>query len=71
MNLLVASNDLCLDPQVWGVKTSDPAAQFLINSQQRTVRQSMMSGPHYRGVPDFALLNTCRTLRQRMFGRLG
>src|SRR3984957_11161380 len=46
MNLDVAADELCLDPHVSCVKTSHPAAPLDVNSEQRSVRQSMMSGPH-------------------------
>ena len=46
MNLDVTADDSCLDPHVSCVKTSHPAAPLDVNSEQRSVRQSMMSGPH-------------------------
>jgi hypothetical protein len=47
MNLDVTADDSCLDPHVSCVKTSHPAAQLDVNPEQRSVRQSMMSGPHH------------------------
>jgi hypothetical protein len=46
MNLDVTADDSCLDPHVSCVQTSHPAAPLDVNSEQRSVRQSMMSGPH-------------------------
>jgi hypothetical protein len=46
MNLDVTADESCLDPHVSCVKTSHPAAPLDVNSEQRSVRQSMMSGPH-------------------------
>src|SRR6202008_2102851 len=47
MNLGVSADDSCLDPHVSCVKTSHPAAQLDVNAEQRSVCQSMMSGPHH------------------------
>ena len=47
MNLDVTADDSCLHPHVSCVKTSHPAAQLDVNPEQRSVRQSMMSGPHH------------------------
>lgn len=46
MNLDVTADDSCLDPHVSCVQTSHPATPLDVNSEQRSVRQSMMSGPH-------------------------
>ena len=46
MNLDVTADDSCLDPHVSRVQTSHPATPLDVNSEQRSVRQSMMSGPH-------------------------
>jgi hypothetical protein len=46
MNLDVTADDSCLDQHVSCVQTSHPAAPLHINSEQRSVRQSIMSGPH-------------------------
>jgi hypothetical protein len=61
VNVCVTSDDLCLHSHVSCVKTSDPAAPFPIDPQQRTVRQSMMSGSHGKGIPGFVLFNTRQT----------
>src|SRR6516165_5854829 len=45
-NLDVTADYSNLDPHVSCVKTSHPAAQLDVNPEQRSVRQSMMSGPH-------------------------
>jgi hypothetical protein len=47
MNLDFTADDSCLDPHVSCVKTSHPAAQLDVDPEQRSVRQSMMSGPHH------------------------
>ena len=47
-NLDVTADYSNLDPHVSCVKTSHPAAQLDVNPEQRSVRQSMMSGPHHR-----------------------
>jgi hypothetical protein len=47
MNLDVTADDSCLDPHVSCVKTSHPATQLDVNPEQRSVRQSVMSGPHH------------------------
>jgi hypothetical protein len=47
MNLDVTADDSCLDPHVSCVKTSHPATQLDVNPEQRSIRQSMMSGPHH------------------------
>jgi hypothetical protein len=46
MNLDVTADESCLDPHVSCVQTSHPAAPLDVNAEQRSVRQSMMSGPH-------------------------
>jgi hypothetical protein len=46
MNLDDIADDSCLDPHVSCVKTSHPAARLDVNPEQRSVNQSMMSGPH-------------------------
>jgi hypothetical protein len=46
MNLNVTSDDSCLDPLVSCVKASHPVAQLDVNAEQRSIIQSMMSGPH-------------------------
>lgn len=51
VNFNITSDDSVLDPHVSRVKTSHPAAQLDVNSEQRTVRQSMMSGSHNKGIP--------------------
>jgi hypothetical protein len=47
MNLDVTADDSCLDPHVSCVKASHPATQLDVNPEQRSVRKSMMSGPHH------------------------
>jgi hypothetical protein len=47
MNLDIAADDSCLDPHVSCVKASHPAAQLDVNPEQRSIRQSLMSGPHH------------------------
>jgi len=46
-NLDVTADYSYLDPHVSCVKTSHPAAQLDVKPEQRSVRQSMMSGPHH------------------------
>jgi hypothetical protein len=46
MNLDITADDSCLDLHVSCVQTAHPAAQLDVNPEQRSVRQSMMSGPH-------------------------
>ena len=47
MNLDVTADDSCLDPHFSCVQTSHPAAALDVNPEQRSVRQSTMSGPHH------------------------
>lgn len=59
MNLDLTADDLFLHPHVSCVKTSHKAAQLDVNPEQRSVRQSTMSGPH---CGDGA--HVCTTLRR-------
>jgi len=47
MNLDVAADDSRLDPHVSCVKTAHPAAALDVNPEQRSVLQTIMSGPHH------------------------